>query len=52
MNLRKQNKINEAKIRQRKHNELSITEKLQKLDKRLGIGIGAKKERERLNNNI
>ena len=45
-------KQSEAQERQEKHNNLSIKEKIDKLDKRLGAGIGAKKEREKLSKKL
>ena len=42
-------KQDEARIRQELHNKLTPQEKLAKLDQRLGEGVGAIKERERLN---
>ena len=41
-------KRNEAKERQEKYNNLSIKERIAKLDKKFGKGIGAKKERTKL----
>lgn len=38
----------EAIERQEKHNSLSLVQRMELLDKRLGKGIGAKKERMRL----
>lgn len=38
----------EAELRQESHNKLSPNAKIQQLDKRLGKGIGAKRERKRL----
>lgn len=41
-------KRKEAQERQEKYNNLSIKEKIAKLDKKFGKGIGAKKERAKL----
>lgn len=41
-----------AKQRQKEHDKLTPEQKLQKLDKNLGKGIGAKRERTRLLNEI
>lgn len=38
----------EAITRQEKHDKLTVKQKFEKLDKRLGVGIGADKERARL----
>lgn len=40
----------EAKERQTKWEELSPAKQLQSLDDRLGVGVGAVKQRKRLNN--
>lgn len=38
----------EAMARQEKHDKLTVKQKFEKLDKRLGVGAGADKERARL----
>ena len=45
----KEVKIKEAIERQKVYDSLSIKEKIEKLDKKLGTNIGAKKERAKLN---
>lgn len=47
MKVRDQRK-NEANERQKEYSSLSVKEKIAILDKRLGVGIGAAKERKRL----
>ena len=47
--LRKNKRRKEAQIRKRQRDERSSEEQIAILDERLGKGIGAKKERERLN---
>ncbi len=42
----KEVKRKEAEERQENYNKLTATQKIAKLDKKLGKGIGAKKERE------
>lgn len=44
----KEVKIEEGEIRQRKYDKLSPKQKLAKLDKELGKGVGAKKQRAKL----
>jgi len=46
----KRTKREEAEKRQKTYNNLSKKEKISRLDKKLGRGVGAKKEREKLNN--
>lgn len=46
--IRRTQKQDEADSRQATHDSLTSDQKLAKLDKRFGKGIGAKKERERL----
>lgn len=48
MRTRLKAKSEAAKERQKKSNLLSLKERIDKLDKKLGVGIGAKKEREKL----
>jgi hypothetical protein len=44
----KEIKCREAETRQEAYNKLTTTQKIAKLDKKLGKGIGAKKERAKL----
>ena len=46
---KKEIKREEAKTRQTIYDKLSTKQKIEKLDKKLGKGIGAKKERQKLN---
>jgi len=48
---RKERRRQEAELRQEERNERSSKEQLALLDRRLGKGVGAKKERQRLRNN-
>ncbi|GAF96078.1 unnamed protein product [marine sediment metagenome] len=48
MEERKKVRREEAEERQKKHEKLSVDEKIGKLDKNLGKGIGARKERAKL----
>lgn len=41
-------RVKEAKERQEKYDALSIVQKIEKLDDLLGVGLGAKKQREKL----
>jgi hypothetical protein len=41
-------KIEDAQARQEKHDSLTIKQRIQKLDNKLGRGVGAKKERSKL----
>ena len=45
---KKEVKRKEAETRQTIYDKLSIKQKIEKLDKKLGKGIGAKKERQKL----
>lgn len=44
----KSDRREEAIIRQKSHNELTIGQKIAKLDDKFGKGLGAKKERAKL----
>ena len=44
----KKDKRKEAKARQEKYDKLTPQQRLDKLDRKLGKGVGAKKERARL----
>jgi len=44
----KQVKREEAKVRKEKYEALTPEEKVKKLDDKLGVGVGAAKERKRL----
>jgi hypothetical protein len=46
---RKKVRREEAKERQEKHDSLSIVRRIYKLDVKFGFGVGAKKERAKLN---
>lgn len=48
----KQQKQNEAIKRHKEYNSLSVEQKIARLDDRLGIGVGAKKERAKLNKQL
>jgi hypothetical protein len=41
-------KLAEAKVRQDRWNRLTLTEKLADLDRRLGKGLGAERQRDRI----
>ena len=45
---KKETKQNEAETRQGQYEKLSVKQRIEKLDKKLGKGIGAKKERAKL----
>ena len=45
----KEVKRQEAETRQKIYNKLSSKEKIEKLDKKLGKSVGAKKQRQKLN---
>lgn len=45
----KTQKQEEAQVRQESRNKRSVTQQIDKLDKLLGNGVGAKKERAKLN---
>ena len=44
----KSDKRKEAEARQKEHDKLSAKERMDKLDNKLGRGVGAKKEREKI----
>lgn len=44
----KKTKIEEAKTRQEEYDNLTVKQKIKNLDKKFGVRLGAKKERERL----
>ena len=48
MSKEKDRKREEAKVRQAEHDKLTPQQKIDKLDKRFGKGLGAKKERVKL----
>ena len=48
----KQDRRTEAEMRQEYRNELSAKDQLARLDERLGDGVGATKERQRLEQQI
>ena len=49
---RKERRQEEAEERQSAWDGLNTAQQLQKLDERLGMGVGAKKQRARLMNNL
>ena len=49
---RKERRQEEAEERQSAGDGLNTAQQLQKLDERLGMGVGAKKQRARLMNNL
>lgn len=51
-NDRKEKRRKEAKVRAEQRSLLTPQQQLERLDKRLGAGVGAKKERERLNKQL
>ena len=44
----REEKKQEAENRQKTYDELTLAQKTEKLDRKLGVGVGAKKERAKL----
>lgn len=48
----KSDKRDESEVRQEEYNKLTIAQRIEKLDKKLGKGIGAKRQRVKLNGKL